>query len=519
MDEKDQLIELLKTQLERAQSSERRLYTLFQSAPICIHEINLRGQIISMNKSGLRMMNMQREDEICGINYIDFVSTKQKEKITELLAKAFQGEFSSFEFSPEGSELIFTSCFAPVFNSTGNIERVMGMTEDITLQRKNEKELLKTEKLESVGLLAGGIAHDFNNILTSVYGHLQLAALKLNSNHPSALHIETANNAMKKASHLTNQLLTFAKGGAPLLEAADVELLIKDSVVLSLSGGKVKPHIIIPDDLWHADADAGQISQVISNLLINAQQSMPEGGKIVIEASNIASTSESPLGDISKDMVCVSITDQGGGIPEALIEKIFDPYFTTKASGTGLGLATVHRIIEKHDGFINVKSQIDKGTSISFYLNAIADEYSDAIINAGKNTVLPESSANILVMDDEQMVIDILSELLKSMTHNVDSATDGHTTIKKYIDAIECGNPFDIVIMDLTMPGGFGGAEVIKELLHINPEVKAIVTSGYSTSNVMSEPLKYGFVGHLTKPFSLECIKVLMRKVLASKTL
>lgn len=515
MDEKDQLIDLLKAKLEKAQNSERRLYTLIQSAPFCIHEINLNGQIISMNKSGLRMMAMQQEAEICGVNYIDFVSSDQKEKIDKLLKKAFRGEFSSFEFSPEKSELIFTSCFAPVFNSDGSIERVMGITEDITIQRKHEKELLKSEKLESVGLLAGGIAHDFNNILTGIFGHLQLAALKLSTDHPAALHIETANDAMNKASHLTNQLLTFAKGGDPLLEAADVEILIKDSIALSLSGGKIKPHLILPDGLWDVDADTGQISQVISNLLINAQQSMPQGGTVIIEAKNIAPTSEISLHGVSKKMVCVSIVDQGVGISEATLSRIFDPYFTTKSSGTGLGLATVHRIIEKHGGFINVESEVGNGTNISFYLNAITDKYSDADISAEKNDILTKSSANILVMDDDEMVVDILSEILTSMTHNVESAIDGQTTIKKYVNAIECGNPFDIVIMDLTIPGGFGGEQVIKELLDINPEVKAIVTSGYSTSSVMSDPQKYGFVGYLIKPFSAKCIEELISKTVA----
>ena len=515
MDEKDQLINLLKTKLEDAQNSERRLYTLIQSAPFCIHEINLNGQIISMNKSGLRMMAMQKEEEICGVNYIDFVSSDQKVEVSKLLKKAFQGEFSSFEFSPDKSELIFTSCFAPVFNSDGNIERVMGITEDITIQRKHEKELLKSEKLESVGLLAGGIAHDFNNILTGIFGHLQMAALKLSPDHPAAIHIETANNAMNKASHLTNQLLTFAKGSDPLLEAANVEKLIKDSIALSLSGGKIKPHLILPEGLWDVDADTGQISQVISNLLINAQQSMPQGGKVTIEAKNIYPTSESQLHIVSKKMVCVSIIDHGVGISEATLSRIFDPYFTTKTTGTGLGLATVHRIIEKHNGFINVESEVGKGTNISFYLNAITEQYLDVDISAKKNEILTKSSANILVMDDDEMVLDILSDILISMAHTVDSATDGQTAIKKYVNAIECGTPFDIVIMDLTIPGGFGGEQVIKELLDINPKVKAIVTSGYSTSSVMSAPQKYGFVGYLIKPFSVKCIEELISKALA----
>jgi CheY-like chemotaxis protein len=294
-----------------------------------------------------------------------------------------------------------------------------------------------------------------------------------------------------------------------------VKVLIKDSIALSLSGEKVKPHLILPDDLWHADADAGQISQVISNLLINAQQSMPQGGKIIIAAKNIAPISEMTLHRVFKKMVCISVVDHGVGISDATLSRIFDPYFTTKASGTGLGLATAHRIIEKHGGFINVESELGKGSNISFCLNAVADKYSDATITAEKNEILTKSSANILVMDDDEIVIDILSELLASMTHKVDSTIDGQTAIKKYVNAIECGNPFDIVIMDLTLPGGFGGEQVIKELLSINPEAKAIVTSGYSTSNVMSDPQKYGFVGYIIKPFSAKCIEELIIKTMA----
>jgi PAS domain S-box-containing protein len=509
----DNLIAALQAELKAAKKNEERLHTLVQASPLCIHEINLEGQITSMNKAGLTMMQMQSESEICGIGYVDFVSNTQKKAIARLLAKAFEGEYNTFEFSPEDSELTFASCFAPVFGDDGAVERVMGITEDITQQKKNEEELLRSRKLESIGILAGGIAHDFNNIFTGIFGNLQLAASKLTDQHPALAHIDTANHAMDKATRLSNQLLTFAKGGEPKLERLNLEQVIEESLLLSLSGSSIKTELTIQAGLWDVNADKGQISQVIDNLLINAKQAMNNTGALTIEATHVEQFITNTVGDSVTHMVKLSITDNGSGIPENIQQAIFDPYFTTKQSGTGLGLATAYSIINRHGGHIEVESEVGVGTTFNVYLKAEQHNDSCPAPYTAKQALKSTIAAHILIMDDEVFILDVLTEMLCSMGHSVKTATGSIDAIQIYSEAIQLGTPFDIVIMDLTIPGGKGGKEVIEELLRINRDVKAIVTSGYSTGKVMSNPEKYGFHGRLIKPYTMEQLEDLLNRL------
>jgi signal transduction histidine kinase/ActR/RegA family two-component response regulator len=514
MDKRDTLIASLQSQLKTAQNNEHRLNTLIQSAPLCIHEINLTGQIISMNSAGLNMMNMQNENEICGIYYIDFVCQKQKQMIRHLLDKAFEGEYSSFEFNPENTALTFASCFAPIVNNDGSIDKVMGITENVTQQKQNEEELLKARKLKSIGVLAGGIAHDFNNILTGMFGHLELAKLKLAADHPVLEHIIKANQAMDTATNLTNQLLTFAKGGDPLKELLDTKKVIENSVTLSLSGSNAKTTLTMQQELWMLNADKGQLAQVITNILINAIQAMPDGGLITIDATNVDQHSKNIPFDITENFVCLKITDQGEGIPEKLKSFIFDPYFTTKKSGSGLGLATTYSIIEKHKGHIYVESTVGKGTTFIIYLPAApAGKLIEQVVKADKNLFL-KPTANILIMDDEEMILEVSTQMIESLGYNVETALCGREAIEKYTNSFVSGKPFDVVIMDLTVPGGKGGELAIKELIAINPQIKAIVSSGYSTSKVMSAPAEYGFQDRLVKPFTMQTLEDRLAKIL-----
>lgn len=514
MDKQDALIASLRSQLNTAKQNEHRLNTLIQSAPLCIHEINLSGEIISMNNAGLKMINLQDEQKICGTHYIDFVSNKQKVTVSKLLDKAFAGEYNRFEFSPENSPLIFSSCFAPIFDTDGAVKKIMGITENITQQKQIEEELLTTRKLKSIGVLAGGIAHDFNNILAGMFGHLELAKLKLAEEHQAFRHIDTANQAMDAATNLTNQLLTFAKGGDPICESIGLKQVIENSVNLSLSGSNAKSTLIVADDLWMINADKGQLSQVITNIVINACQAMPDGGQLTIKAHNVDAQSTNTPFVLSKNFICIKIIDQGEGIPKELKTSIFDPYFTTKKSGNGLGLATAYSIIEKHKGHIYVDSTLGKGTTFSIYLPA--ESTNQVILQTDGNDVdsVANSPANILVMDDEQMILEVSSQMLQSLGHKVDTASCGQQAIDKYNDSIKSGTPFDLVIMDLTIPGGKGGELVIKELLAINPHIKAIVSSGYSTCQVMSAPDEYGFKERLVKPFTMQTLKNKLLKVL-----
>jgi len=386
-----------------------------------------------------------------------------------------------------------------------------------------EEELFKSRKLESVGVLAGGIAHDFNNLLTSYFGNIELAKQKLSSKHEALPHIKTAGLALDKATNLTKQLLTFAKGGDPLLEIIGIKHIIEDSVKLTLSGSNIITNVKLPDNLWQVIADKGQLSQVITNLIINADQAMPDGGTLTIEAKNIENADADVYPHLSGNYVQFTIKDTGLGIISTELEKIFDPYFTTKHEGSGLGLATVHSIVTKHKGNISVESEQGQGTTFTVCLPAVTEsqqavEYSAEEVSANSNPVQVKSnSAHILVMDDNEMILELSTSMLDLFGYSFDTAIDGEQTINKYKAAREAGDPFDIVIMDLTIPGGMGGKETIIKLLDFDPKANVIVSSGYSTDPIMANFDEYGFKGRLEKPFQMDEMKKELSRLISEK--
>ena len=410
--------------------------------------------------------------------------------------------------SKDGTEYNIADSAAPIGDIKSNIRGVVLVFRDITEQLKADEELFKIRKLESVGVLAGGIAHDFNNILTGLFGNIELAKMKLSKNHEAYSYIETANQALEKATHLTKQLLTFAKGGDPMLEAVSLQQVVQTSVAFNLSGSNVKAHLNLPDDLWQVKADEGQISQVIANLTINAKQAMPDGGSIYVKAENIKDLNESTAQNLSGDFVKLSIRDEGIGISAKHVERIFDPYFSTKQTGSGLGLATVHSIITKHNGHIRVASKPYIGTIFTIFLSAEKFSHKSAATTHPDLTEKPIStSVHVLLLDDEEMVRNVSAAMLERCGYTVDFAVDGKEAMEKYISAHKSGNTFDIVIMDLTIPGGMGGKEAVNKLLAIDSEAKIIVSSGYSTDPVMANYSEYGFKGRLVKPFQMKTLK------------
>lgn len=393
---------------------------------------------------------------------------------------------------------------APIRNSTNKIIGVVLVFRDITKEKRTEQELLKIKKLESVGVLAGGIAHDFNNILTGILGNIELASLRIPGEDKKTLSIlSKAEKAAMRASQLTRQLLTFAKGGEPVKETTSLPAMITESADFVLHGSKVVCNYNFPKGLWKVDADAGQISQVIQNIVINARQALPEGGTITITCENIDNIAQnSPIKLKKRNYVAITIKDHGIGIPNELIDKIFDPYFTSKKEGSGLGLAVCHSIINKHDGYITVDSTPGTGTTFTIYLPAI--QHSDINEDQTTDTYSPEvKSARIMIMDDDKMVREITKEQLVTMGHEAVLVKDGDEAIIKYQEAMKEGKPIDLVIMDLTIPGGTGGKKGARRLLQIDPEAKIIVSSGYSNDTVMANHKKYGFIATLKKPFSL----------------
>ena len=379
-------------------------------------------------------------------------------------------------------------------------------------RKRMEGELLKTGKYESLGVLAGGIAHDFNNLLTGIIGNISLAKTFARPEEKIYEILERSEKACFRATELTTQLITFAKGGAPIKKTVLINDLIKDSVSFVLSGSNIRCEFSIQDDLWPVEVDEGQIRQVISNLIVNAAEIMPEGGVIKVRAENITISIKDTLLLKEGKYIRVFIEDQGIGIPKELLGKVFDPYFTTKQKGSGLGLSTAYSIIHKHAGVITVESALGVGTTFCIYLPASKK------IAARKASTHEEASiirqGKILVMDDEEMVRKLAGDLWSIIGYEVGLARDGKEAIELYRKAKEVGKPFDIVMLDLTIPGGMGGRETIKRLLEIDPDVKAIVVSGYSNDPIMADCKAYGFIGAVTKPYNIEELRKLVGEII-----
>jgi signal transduction histidine kinase/ActR/RegA family two-component response regulator len=426
-----------------------------------------------------------------------------------------EGKLRNFEasiFTKSGKEII--GLVSAELITLGGKSCVIVVAEDITDRKMMEQEMIKAQKLESVGILAGGIAHDFNNILTGVFGGIQLAKMTCEPDSETHEILAEAEKASLRATDLTRQLLTFAKGGAPVKQITSIEEIIRESAGFALRGSKVRCEFSFPEDLYRVEVDIGQISQVVNNLMINANQAMPDGGVITIGAENLTIRDDKlfplPKGDYMK----FSVQDQGAGISEDNLSKIFDPYFTTKETGSGLGLATSYSIIKRHGGLIEVESEAGKGTTFNIYLPASKGSVIEAV-PSGK--IAFEGTGRILVVDDDEIVREVLAQMLESLGCEPELVPDGKDGIELYIKAIDDGKPFDAVIMDLTIPGGMGGKEAIKELKDIDPDVKAIVASGYSDDPVMARHEDYGFSGAIAKPYNIEKLGEILYKVINSK--
>jgi PAS domain S-box-containing protein len=387
------------------------------------------------------------------------------------------------------------------------------VVEDITDQIKTEKELLKIEKLESIGILAGGIAHDFNNILAAILGNINLALFDEDLKGDTKKLLSEAEKASLRAKDLTQQLLTFAKGGEPVKELSTLVDVIKDSADFVLHGDRVACNYDIPEDLWLVDIDKGQVSQVVQNIIINASHAMPEGGIINVACENLSSvrTDAMPFARDGK-FVKISIHDSGIGIPANVLEKIFDPYFSTKQEGSGLGLAISQSIINKHGGLISVESSPGEGTTFNIYIPASKKTIPHPQMISGEYKT--SSEAKVLVMDDEEMVRSVAKAMLVKIRHNVTLAVDGYEAVKFYKHSMQTGDLFDLVIMDLTVPGGMGGKEAVKEILKLNSEAKVVVSSGYSNDPVMANFKEYGFCSAIVKPFKLQELSSVIRQIL-----
>jgi PAS domain S-box-containing protein len=373
---------------------------------------------------------------------------------------------------------------------------------EITERKRAEVERLTTSKLESLGTLAGGIAHDLNNILTVISGNIGLAQLDAPTHCGNLLSfLAKAGQAAQHAARLSSQLLTFSKGGAPLKTIASVADLLQHAAEFSLHGSNLRAAIAIEDHLGKGDIDVGQVEQVINALMINAREAMPNGGCVNVSAGKVQIDEKSELLLDPGRYIKVSIADHGPGVPLDLVAKIFDPYFTTKASSTGLGLAISYSIIRKHGGFLHLESNSPDGATFSFYLPAATDKVVGDPLQPNENA-FPFGAKRILVMDDESSIRELTTHLLATMGYEVTAVPDGAEAIRIYERALRKGEHFLVVILDATVRGGLGGVETIERLRNIDPDVNAIICSGYSSEAALSQFLSYGFRGALPKPFT-----------------
>jgi PAS domain S-box-containing protein len=510
---------------------------------MCIHD--LQGVLYFINPAAAQALGYNREDGI-GRNLRDFLAPSVRHLFDEYLYRIRSESISSGPMrivTREGSERIWF-CRNIRFDRTERPPLVLGHAIDITdrirteralkdaqaaikqshdelatrvvertaeLQQANERlvdeirqrklveeELLRGRKLESLGVLAGGIAHDFNNFLTIIYGNIALAKMKLKPGDPVVEILEQATVACKRATSLASQLLTFGKGGAPVRRPAPLAAVVRDAVDLGRAGATSSIELFMGKDLWSADIDVEQISHALHNILLNARQAMPEGGTIEVRAENVVlDTNSLPLS--SGRYVMISIADHGCGIGSELLPTIFDPYFTTKPNGRGLGLASVNAIVAKHEGHITVRSTLGVGTTFSVYLPACTTA------DVAETTIgepLQTGSGRILVMDDEEPICQLLGRILEQLGYEVECARNGSEAIEHYQRAKESGQTFDAVVVDLTIPGGMGGEEVATRLRQIDKSVTLIVSSGYSNTPIMSEFRRHGFDDVLSKPWT-----------------
>ncbi|OGR04659.1 MAG: hypothetical protein A2511_13435 [Deltaproteobacteria bacterium RIFOXYD12_FULL_50_9] len=495
----------------------QQLQTLIQAIPDAIFFKDAHGRHIVVNKAC---------EEFLGIPQAEILGKTNKELIFSLSNE--NGRISDTAVMPNrnpvrtedrfidknGEEIFLDTIKVPLFDEQGNTTGLIGVSRNITAIKNMEEQIAMAKKLESIGVLAGGIAHDFNNLMTGVLGNISLAKTLVKQNENIYNLLSSAEKASLRTKDLTNQLLTFSRGGHPVKKIVDLAELLEEVATASIRDAKQSCEFEFDDNLWPVEVDAGQISQVIQNLVINAQEAMPEGGAIKIRAQNITIKPEESSSLPAGPYMRISVDDRGNGIPQDYLQKIFDPYFTTKAKdsrkGTGLGLAVSYSIVTSHNGYIFVNSEKGTGTSFSLYLPASPQrvaqkkEEEKSILGRGR----------ILLMDDEKIVTDVASEMLESIGYDVEIAGDGLTAVKLYRNALKSGRFFDAVILDLTAKAGMGGTETLQELLEIDSNVKAIVSSGYTNDSAMSEFAKLGFKAVLSKPYTIQSLSKILHEVL-----
>lgn len=454
-------------------------------------------------------------------SWLNMLHVEDKEKALETAQKWLENKSGRYEnefrLKCKNGKFIWVKALGQVVkqDDKGNAVLMIGNHDDITEKKRNEAEIFKIKNLRSIGTLAGGIAHDFNNILTAIYGNISLALMETDENYPCYDLLNESVKSINRATRLTNQLLTFSKGGDPVKNQVNLVKLIEETAKFDLSGSNVKPHFNFPENPLNVNADKSQMHQVFSNLVINSMQASPDGGHLYISVENINLKKREKFNLAEGDYLKIVIQDEGLGIPKEHLGKIFEPYFTTKQAGNGLGLAIAYSIIKKHKGHIEIDSELGKGTTFSIYLPGTSEKEKIVEAEQKNDNTNKAKEAKILIMDDEEAIRTMLIKMLGRLGFKADAVCDGDMTIKQYKEALENNTPYDLIIMDLTIPGGMGGKQAVKEILKLDEKAKVIVSSGYANEKTIAEYSSYGFVDMIQKPYTLAKLKEIVLRVLA----
>lgn len=495
--------------------SEDRFRSIFNEATdgIMIADIETTRQL-EANKAMCRMLGYTRE-ELIGLKMEDIHPEESLPVIRERFEKQRQGEISLAAGIPMRRKN--GSVFYADINATGvtlgGKNCLLGIFRDITERKKLEAQLLQAQKLESIGTLAGGIAHDFNNLLQGIFGYISMAKKNIEKKEESLAMLTQAEEALHLSVNLTNQLLTFSKGGKPVKKLIKPEPVVERAVKFALSGSSTNYEMVAPGELRAVEADEGQLSQVIQNIVLNANEAMSGHGTVSVSLSNV----DSPEDDIDTltdggPFVHIDIQDSGLGIPEQNLARVFDPYFSTKQKGSGLGLATSYSIIKNHGGTVKVASTAGKGTTFSIYLPASIEGIPKEAVHPGN--LSGTRKGKILLMDDEEMVRSVAKSMIEVLGHEVDTVPDGAKALELFEQAWESDTPYDLVILDLTVKGGMGGEEAIRKIRKIDPKVAAVVSSGYADSSAMANYQAHGFTATLDKPYMIESLQSCIEQLL-----
>jgi PAS domain S-box-containing protein len=508
---------------EALAESERRFREMLENVRMVATMLDERGNILFCNDYLLQLTGWRR-DEVLGRNWFEtFLPGESHAPILEIFRRGTEAA----DIPPHYENEIVTRAGARRLIAWNNTllrdrdGRVVGTTSlgvDITDARRLEEELARAGKLESIGVLAGGIAHDFNNILTAVLGNILLVKSNRALDDTARRRLREAEDACLRARGLTQQILTFAKGGDPVKRITALDELVHQAADLAVSGSNVRCDTDLPPSLWPVEIDVGLMRQALHNLLLNARQAMPDGGTVKIQAENLAPGSGQGTDDATLapgPYVALSITDGGPGISRENLPRVFDPYFSTRESAQGLGLSIAYSVVTRHGGRIEVTSTPGSGATFRILLPAAPD--------AGGPTAAPEDGTRstavprggrILVMDDEPMIREVTGAMLAHFGFQADPAADGEEALALYEEARRDGRPYTAVMLDLTIPGGMGGRETLARLKAIDPGVRAIVSSGYSNDPIMSNFKAYGFRSRISKPFVLEDLERALREAL-----